>query len=227
MKRLIGFISVFLTLNGSAGAQSQYELNAQESKAAAQTHGTVKKVIAKLEATNKNNKEFAHLLANSQAKWDKFVEAHLNSVFPMAKEDDYDGLYGSAYPMCRQSYKAGLNNDRFKELNNWLKLTGPGDHQKILKEYQKADQDLNTTYQKVMHSQAKDIPYFTTKMIESEKAWISFRDADANAYASLTKKQDDRIQQLIRLTQERTKQLSQWITGIKEGDVCVGSYPVK
>jgi uncharacterized protein YecT (DUF1311 family) len=129
--------------------------------------------------------------------------------------------------MCRGSYKGGLNEDRLKELNNWCKLGSSGEISRTLKEYQKADQELNITYQKVMHSQAKDIPYFTSKMIEAEKAWISFRDADANAYASLTKKQDDHIKKLIQLTQERTRQLTQWITGIKEGDVCVGSYPVK
>ena len=76
---------------------------------------------------------------------------------------------------------------------------------------------------------------FIEKFKLAETAWENFRDAHIN---SIFPAEDKQLNygtvfplcyyiELVKLTKERIKQLSPWINGIAEGDVCAGSRKIK
>ncbi len=88
-----------------------------------------------------------------------------------------------------------------------------------------ADAELNRTYEQVL-SKCKDQPDKLARIREAERAWIVFRDAEAEALfpESLRSQFGSvfgmcRAIQLARLTSERTEQLKALVR-YKEGDVC-------
>lgn len=93
-----------------------------------------------------------------------------------------------------------------------------------------ADAELNRVYAKVLAANTQD-KVFLDKLKASQRAWIVFRDAQIAArypspadYGSvLPMCQSGEYEQL---TRDRIKQLQAWITGVEEGDVCAGSYPM-
>jgi uncharacterized protein YecT (DUF1311 family) len=81
--------------------------------------------------------------------------------------------------------------------------------------YQKADTELSITYKNILDNMndGKFDDYRVsrestkTSLIKSQKRWISFRDANCEAYYTLmsggTSRNTDKIQCLIQMTQER------------------------
>lgn len=95
--------------------------------------------------------------------------------------------------------------------------------------FQRADKDLNTTYQRIRSEYAGDA-LFLKKLEAAQRAWIGFRDA---AVLSLHPVRDGSVATLCectereRLTRARTRELQRWIEGIEEGDVCRGTIRMK
>ena len=94
----------------------------------------------------------------------------------------------------------------------------------------KADAELNKIYQKVLLHYKND-KNFIEKLKKAQRAWISFRDAHI---ASVYPAEDKNLNYgsvygmcycglREQLTVERTKVLKQWLDGLMEGEVCVGS----
>ena len=94
--------------------------------------------------------------------------------------------------------------------------------------YQKADKELNLTYNKILKEYKSDVD-FIKNLKASQIVWIKFRDSEMKV------KFPDRevgyygsVQPLCwnsyleRLTKARTNDLKVWLTGIEEGDVCSG-----
>ncbi|MES2489813.1 MAG: lysozyme inhibitor LprI family protein [Pseudomonadota bacterium] len=96
-------------------------------------------------------------------------------------------------------------------------------------EYQKADQELNATYQKILQ-QHKDDAVFIRKMKKAQRAWLAFRDAELAAIYPAANKQIEygsiypmcHCTEQTALVNQRIKQLSAWLTA-EEGDTCRGS----
>ena len=99
--------------------------------------------------------------------------------------------------------------------------------------YQKADKELNNTYQNILIEYRTDSVFIKT-LKASQRIWVSFRDAE------LKMKYPDRepgyygsIQPMCvsnyleQLTRERIKTLTVWLDGIEEGDGCAGSVKAK
>ncbi|MBB5620796.1 uncharacterized protein YecT (DUF1311 family) [Pedobacter cryoconitis] len=93
--------------------------------------------------------------------------------------------------------------------------------------YKKADNELNTIYQKILKEYAAK-----TQFIKNIKAaqllWIKLRNADLAArYPEMGKYGSAeamcRASYLESLTRDRIKTLKVWLDGIPEGDVCNGS----
>jgi uncharacterized protein YecT (DUF1311 family) len=95
--------------------------------------------------------------------------------------------------------------------------------------YLKADKELNIVYNKILKEYETDIE-FIKNFKNAQRMWIQFRDAEMKS------KYPDREQgyygsihpmcwsiYLTELTEERTKKLKIWLTGIEEGDACSGS----
>jgi uncharacterized protein YecT (DUF1311 family) len=96
-------------------------------------------------------------------------------------------------------------------------------------EYQKADKELNQTYQKILKEYNEDTA-FIRNLKNVQRIWLQLRDAELKAkYPNTEPGYYGRLQSmceyfyLVELTEERTKRLKIWLKGIKEGDACIGS----
>lgn len=99
--------------------------------------------------------------------------------------------------------------------------------------FQKADQDLNRTYNQILNVY-KDDREFLEKLKVAQRAWIAFRDAHlASIFPKIKQGEYGSVKGMCRcniladFTSERTKVLSQWLTGVEEGETCAGSIKSK
>lgn len=100
-------------------------------------------------------------------------------------------------------------------------------------DFVKADNELNSVYQKIIKEYKSDIK-FIKNFKTSQKIWIQFRDAEMKV--KFPEREDGYYgsvfpmcwsMELTELTKIRTKKLKIWLTGIEEGDVCSGSVKIK
>ena len=100
--------------------------------------------------------------------------------------------------------------------------------------YKSADVELNRVYQRVLSEYQGDA-LFVRKIKAAQHAWIVYRDAHLE---SLYPAEDPRLaygsvypmcrcMALTEVTKKRTELLRRWLTGEKEGDVCLGSLKVR
>jgi uncharacterized protein YecT (DUF1311 family) len=97
-------------------------------------------------------------------------------------------------------------------------------------EYAAANLRMDSTYQRILREYAAD-SVFVNKLQAAQQAWLKFRDAEIRALYP----EEDKLanygsawpmcydEELTRLTQQRTRELEQWLKGTMEGDVCAGS----
>ncbi len=99
--------------------------------------------------------------------------------------------------------------------------------------FQKADQELNEVYQKIIQKY-KDDPAFIASLKEAQRLWIQFRDVELKIkyppreqgyYGSVYPMCYSAYKE--ELTRQRIKTLQQWLEGTQEGDVCAGSVKLK
>ncbi|MBU3666115.1 MAG: DUF1311 domain-containing protein [Chthoniobacterales bacterium] len=96
-----------------------------------------------------------------------------------------------------------------------------------------ADDELNTTYRKLLEEYAGD-EAFIASLKEAQRCWVAFRDAqlqmkyperEPGYYGSIQPMCE--ADYLAELTQERTAALKVWLEGVEEGDACAGSVKTK
>jgi uncharacterized protein YecT (DUF1311 family) len=96
--------------------------------------------------------------------------------------------------------------------------------------YKKADAEMNSIYRKILNENRKD-RLFVQKMRAAQRAWLMFRDAHLESIFPATDKRTAygsvqpmcHCMELEKITDERAKDLKQWVDGVEEGDVCAGS----
>jgi uncharacterized protein YecT (DUF1311 family) len=104
-------------------------------------------------------------------------------------------------------------------------------------ELKKANQEMVSLYQEITAKHSKNPeadPAFVQKLEKAQSAWIAYRDAHLDAiFPSITPNEYGSVQPMCiatiktELTRSRIAQLRQWSEGIEEGDVCLGSRPIK
>jgi uncharacterized protein YecT (DUF1311 family) len=97
-----------------------------------------------------------------------------------------------------------------------------------------ADDELNRVYQDILNRYKND-RQFLLKLRNAQQAWLKFREAELEAkfpfadkqarYGSVYPMCADLF--LAQRTQERIKDLRQWLDGTEEGDACAGSVHYK
>ena len=99
--------------------------------------------------------------------------------------------------------------------------------------YQKADKELNVTYQKILKEYKTDTA-FIKNLKTAQRIWVQFRDAEVKAlYPDREPGYYGSIQPLCKynyladFTAERTKKLKIWLDGAEENDMCSGSVKTK
>ncbi|TCO25246.1 uncharacterized protein YecT (DUF1311 family) [Pedobacter psychrotolerans] len=102
---------------------------------------------------------------------------------------------------------------------------------KAYSDYKKADAELNGVYQKILKSYFRETT-FIKKFRNAQRLWIQLRDAELAAkypnsgtYGSVAPMCESIY--LETLTRDRIKFLNLWVTGIEEGEVCLGSVKMK
>jgi uncharacterized protein YecT (DUF1311 family) len=104
-------------------------------------------------------------------------------------------------------------------------------------EYAVADAELNRVYQGVL-ARYKDDSKFIAKFRASQRAWLTYRDAEFEAkfpHADESKSTHFygsifpmcAAQYRAQLTRERIARLREWLDGTEEGDSCAGSVNSK
>ena len=102
---------------------------------------------------------------------------------------------------------------------------------KAYSDFKRADAELNVVYQKILKSYSRET-IFIKKFRNAQRIWIQLRDAELAAkypnrgtYGSVAPMCESIY--LETLTKDRIKFLNIWITGIQEGEVCLGSVRMK
>ncbi|WP_316755532.1 lysozyme inhibitor LprI family protein [Pedobacter aquatilis] len=102
---------------------------------------------------------------------------------------------------------------------------------KAYSDFKKADTELNVVYQKILKSYSRETT-FIKKFRNAQRLWIQLRDAELAAkypnrgtYGSVAPMCESIY--LETLTKDRIKFLNIWVTGIQEGEVCLGSVRMK
>ncbi|AUD00873.1 lysozyme inhibitor LprI family protein [Spirosoma pollinicola] len=99
--------------------------------------------------------------------------------------------------------------------------------------FQQADKAFNVVYQKILKQYSTD-KEFIKNLKTAQRIWVQFRDADVKMkysdrptgyYGSMQSFCESSYR--TELTQQRTKTLTIWLTGIEEGDTCAGSVKTK
>jgi uncharacterized protein YecT (DUF1311 family) len=100
-------------------------------------------------------------------------------------------------------------------------------------EFEAADRQLNSIYQKILAEYADDEP-FLASLKEAQRCWIAFRDAqlkmkypdrEPGHYGSIQPACE--ADYLAELTRERTAALEVWLAGAEEGDGCAGTVKTR
>ena len=97
-----------------------------------------------------------------------------------------------------------------------------------------ADDELNRVYQDILKRYKND-RQFVQKLRNAQQAWLKFRDAELEAKFPFADKQARYGSVypmcanlfLAQRTQERIKDLRQWLDGTEEGNLCAGSVHYK
>lgn len=99
--------------------------------------------------------------------------------------------------------------------------------------YLKADKKLNNVYNQILKEYKSDTEFIKNLKI-AQRIWIQFRDAEMKSkYPGREQGYYGSIHPmcwsiyLTELTEERTKKLKMWLTGIDEYDACSGSIKAK
>ena len=100
-------------------------------------------------------------------------------------------------------------------------------------EFEKADKELNKIYNTILKSYRSDT-VFIKNLKRSQKLWVQLRDVE------MIVKFPDREHKYYgsvlpmcwslykeELTRRRINELSVWLNGVEEGDVCTGSVKIK
>ncbi|QNN44975.1 DUF1311 domain-containing protein [Pedobacter roseus] len=102
---------------------------------------------------------------------------------------------------------------------------------KAYSDFKKADMELNAVYQKILKSYSRETT-FIKKFRNAQRLWIQLRDAELAAkypnsgtYGSVAPMCESIY--LETLTKDRIEFLNIWVTGIEEGEVCLGSVRMK
>ena len=100
-------------------------------------------------------------------------------------------------------------------------------------DYVKADNKLNSIYNQILIEYNSD-SQFIQNLKKAQRIWIDFRDAEVEMkYPSIDKSEYGSVFPMCRwmylteLTEMRIIKLDEWINGIEEGDVCMGSTKMK
>jgi len=110
-----------LLLSQVGPGQSQVEINATVQASFDKLDAKLNKSYKDLLERNDNDPSFATALKEAQRAWLKYVELHMNSVFPLAEGENPGEVYGSNYTAEYLAEKSKLFQQRIEILEAMTK----------------------------------------------------------------------------------------------------------
>ena len=105
-------------------AITQTELNRCAGSQANDAQQQLHQMLASLHRLYADDEAFLQALTQAQSQWAASLEADLALKYPLAEKQ---AAYGSAYPLCLNSYRTGLIEARIAFLQQWLEGVEEGD----------------------------------------------------------------------------------------------------
>lgn len=99
-------------------ANTQFDMNVCANSDFERADKELNEVYNKILKRYHNSPQFLKNLRAAQHAWLVFRDAHLKMIFPLEKDPKTN--YGSVFPMCWATIKAGITFERAKELRRWL-----------------------------------------------------------------------------------------------------------
>lgn len=230
---------------------TQFELNQDAGNRYKQADDKLNEVYNQVLSAYWDDPEFINKIINAQLAWITFRDAEMEALYPEGKTKPTK--YGSVFPMAYAGEKGRLVWARTRHLSEWLEgqpaekivgesgigyfvLSGSQEEKYafVANETKRADDTLNKVYNQILVIYSNN-QLFIDKLVDSELAWIAFRDAELEAVRVV---KDNRVRygtlssmayeiEKARLTWARVEQLKEWSEGIPEGNVGAGSRRIR
>ena len=115
---LYAFLVLVFVAPNSSFAQSQAEMNHETGKSLEKVDAELNKSYKLLIESRDNDPSFTAVLKKAQLIWLKYVDLHMDSVFPLAEGENPREVYGSVYPSEYALEKIKLLKQRIALLNS-------------------------------------------------------------------------------------------------------------
>ncbi|MDX2079508.1 MAG: lysozyme inhibitor LprI family protein [Terrimicrobiaceae bacterium] len=104
----------------TAWSQSQSEMNEMAQVSLEKADKRLNAVYQKLLSKRAGEKVFCDTLRMAQRAWLKFVDLHMQSVFPLSENENPHQVHGSMYPLDYAEEKRTLVEERTRQLESLL-----------------------------------------------------------------------------------------------------------
>lgn len=105
-------------------AETQLDLDHCAGASFNQADQELNDIYKKIISDYADDPKFIENLKESQRAWLKFRDAEMKALFPHHDEDLY---YGSAFPMCSNTWLETLTRERISQLSRWTRKAKEGD----------------------------------------------------------------------------------------------------
>jgi len=141
------FFVIFLILaafNGPSSRLSAQETTSNGARSFAEIDAVLNRAYRELHTRNEKHPGFSDLLKEAQRGWLKYVDLHMNSVFPLIDGENPKEVYGSNYTADYEAEKSKLYLQRISLLDGMTAKSAPGGDVAIMPSKPDAPQPVPT-----------------------------------------------------------------------------------
>jgi len=173
---ILATLLILLPLS-STHAQSQMQMNREAGQALEKADTKLNTIYKKIMASKDVEAEAKKNLRIAQRAWLQFVEAQINTIFPVKKGENPRELYGSMYALDYASTKTELLKNRIQQLEQILPQDATGSSNKAaLKELGQARKDVQAAYRRLLKLHYED-PGMEQVVQQAQEAWEKYAKA--------------------------------------------------
>ena len=170
---------ILLPLSSTHG-QSQMQMNREAGQALEKADTKLNASYKKIMVSKEVEEEAKKNLRIAQRAWLQFVEAQINTIFPVKEGENPRDLYGSMYALDYASTKTKLVKTRIQQLEQILpsdSQDGTGSSNKAaLKELSQTRKDAQAAYNNLLKFHYED-PGMEQVLQQAQEAWVKYAKA--------------------------------------------------
>jgi uncharacterized protein YecT (DUF1311 family) len=166
------------------------------------------------------NKSFLRHFKDADRAWMRCQDAYIDAIYPGNPD-----LWGSVRNMCEYGWRRTITEQRTRQLKAFLSIRKypAASKRSFLQAYEK-----QTNVYKAVAKAYNNNKDFVQALDQAEIAWLRFSGADADAFCSLRRGNEQARAFWARKTDlawQHVKDLRLWLDGIPDGEVCCGTMP--